>query len=77
LQLVWADFDPAERHEGQMAIDETLLDCGELRLVGFDIDVYILKLADLFTVEIEQLLAVPLGDVPLGLWLRVAHRLPG
>src|SRR5579862_2068583 len=73
LQLVGADRDSAQRHEGQVAADETFLDRAELRLVVFDVDIDVLQLADLLAVAIDQHLAVPLGDVPLRLTLVLGH----
>src|SRR6478609_5331824 len=73
LQLVGADLDPTEWHEGQMATDKALLDGRELGLVGLDVDVDILELADLLAVEIYQQLAVPLGDIPLRPFLMLGH----
>ena len=72
-QLVGADLDPAEWHEGQVAGDEALLDGGELRLVGLNVDVDVLELADLLAVDVDEQLAVPLGDVLLGLFLMLGH----
>jgi hypothetical protein len=36
---------------------------GEHGLVGFDVDVHVLELADLLPVAVDQLLAVPFADV--------------
>jgi hypothetical protein len=38
LQVIGTYRDPAERHKGQVAADEALLDGGELRLVVLDVD---------------------------------------
>src|SRR5579864_8409261 len=46
-----------------MTADEALLDCAEHRLVGLDVHVDILKLADLVAVAVEQLLTAPVRDV--------------
>jgi hypothetical protein len=43
--------------------DQTLLDGAEHRLVGLDVDVDVLELADLLPLAVDQRLAVPLGDV--------------
>src|SRR6185312_3486774 len=72
LQLIGADLDAAKWYEGQVAADEALLDGRELRLVGLDIDIDILKLADPLPVAIDQHLPVPLGDVPLRVLLVLA-----
>src|SRR6476646_3735236 len=50
-----------------MAADEALLDGGELRLVILNVDVDVLQLSDPLAVAIDQHLAVPLGDVPIGI----------
>src|SRR4029077_8139589 len=74
LQLVRADLDPAERHEGQVTTDESLLDRGELRHVGLYVHVYVLELADLLAVGVHQQLSVPVGDVELHLIPILIHR---
>src|SRR4051812_42840792 len=74
LQFIRTDLDPAQRHEGQVATDEALLDSAELGLVVLDVDVDVLQLADLLAVTVNQHLAVPLGDVPIGLLLVLGHR---
>jgi hypothetical protein len=53
--------------------DEAFLDGGELRLVGLDVDVDVLELADLLAIEIDQELAVPVGNVPTGVLLWLDH----
>jgi hypothetical protein len=45
-----------------VATDQTLLDSAEHRLVGLDIDVHVLELADLLPVAVDQRLPVPLGE---------------
>src|SRR4029453_19404182 len=47
----------------QVAANQALLDGAEHRLVGLDVDVHVLELADLLPVAVDQRLAVPLGDV--------------
>ena len=42
LEVVGADLDPAERHEGEMTADDAFLDRGELRYVGLDVDIDVL-----------------------------------
>jgi hypothetical protein len=44
---------------------EAFLDGPEHWLVRFDIDVDVFEFADLLAVAVNQLLAVPLGDVPM------------
>src|SRR6476646_9774774 len=56
-----------------MAADEALLDGGELRLVILNVDVDVLQLSDPLAVAIDQRLAVPLGDVPIGILLVFGH----
>src|SRR5690348_17435512 len=56
-----------------MAADEALLDGGELRLVILNVDVDVLQLSDLLAVAIDQHLAVPLSDVPIGILLVLGH----
>src|ERR1700722_18199658 len=73
LQFIGTDPDPAQRHEGQVTPDEPLLDGGELWLVVLNVDVDVLQLADLLTIAIDQHLAVPFGDVPLGTRLLLGH----
>jgi hypothetical protein len=46
-----------------MASDEALLDGAEHRLVGLEVDVDILELADLVTIAVEELLAAPVREV--------------
>ncbi|MGZ4218240.1 MAG: hypothetical protein ACXVHB_29855 [Solirubrobacteraceae bacterium] len=48
----------------------------ELRLVVLHVDVDVLQLADLFSVAIDQHFAVPLRDVPTGIFLLFGHRRP-
>ena len=57
-----------------MAPDQPFFDSGEPRLISFDIEVNGLELADLFTLTIDQVLAVPLAEVavfddPIGIRL--------
>jgi hypothetical protein len=56
-----------------VTVDEAFLDCGELRFVGLDINVDILKLAYLLAVAVNEHPAVPFGDVPLCLVLIFGH----
>src|SRR5581483_343665 len=63
LEAVGADGDPAERDEGEVTAGQTFLDGAEHRLVCFDVDVDVLKLADLLPVAVDQIFAVPLADV--------------
>jgi len=39
LQVFGTDLNAGQRHEGQVAADEALLDGSELRLVGLDVNV--------------------------------------
>ncbi len=73
LEVVGTDLDYTQRHKGQMPTDEALLDRAELRFIGLDIDVHILQLADLLTVDIDEHLALPFSCSPLGLTLFVSH----
>jgi hypothetical protein len=50
LQVVGADRDPPQRHKRQVAGEQPLLDRAEHRLVGLDVDVDVLELADLVAV---------------------------
>jgi hypothetical protein len=63
LQGIRAEREPSQRHEGQVAADQALLDGAEHRLVGLDVDVHVLELSDLHPVAVNQRLAVPFGDV--------------
>ena len=58
-----AQRDVAQRHEGQVAADQALLDRAELVGVGLRVDVDVLELADLLAVAVEQILAAPVGEV--------------
>jgi hypothetical protein len=73
FEALGPDLDSTERHKGQVATDEALLDGRELRLVGLDVDVDVLQLADLLAVAVYQHLAVPLRDVPLGILLVLSN----
>src|SRR5581483_10656583 len=65
LQVVGPDRDPGQRHEGEVASDQAFLDGAEHRLVGFDVDVDVLELADPHSVAADACLAVPFADVLL------------
>src|ERR1700722_4257276 len=67
LQGVWTDPYASQWHKGQMTVNEAFLHSAELGLVCLDVDIDVLKLADLLAVSINEHLAVPLGDAPLGL----------
>src|ERR1039458_10220254 len=69
FEALGPDLDSTERHKGQVAADEALLDGRELRLVRLGVDVDVLELAAPLAVAVYQHPAVPLGDVPLGLLL--------
>ena len=73
LQVIGTDLEAAHGHESQVTIDEALFDRGELRLVGFCIDVDISKLANLLAVTVNKHLAVPRGDIPFCLVLIFGH----
>jgi hypothetical protein len=47
LQVIRTNLDPAQRNEGQVPADQALLDGAEPRLIGLDVDVDVLQLADL------------------------------
>jgi len=53
--------------------DKAFLHRRELRLVGLDINLDILQLADLLAIAVDEHLAVPLGHIPSSLSLRVGH----
>ncbi|HEX5975029.1 MAG TPA: hypothetical protein VFY57_07715 [Rubrobacteraceae bacterium] len=46
-----------------MVGEHALLDRVENRLVGLDVDADVLELADLVAVSVDQILAMPLGEV--------------
>src|ERR1700684_2758512 len=56
-----------------MAVDKALFDRGELGLVGLDVYVDVLQLADLLTLAVYEHLPVPVADVPFGLILIFGH----
>lgn len=56
-----------------MPTNKALLHRCELRLVGLDIDIDVLQLADLLAIAIDEHLAVPLGHTPLRFTLSVGH----
>jgi hypothetical protein len=72
-ELVWANLNATERHEGQMAPNDALFDCCELRDIGFDIDIHVLEFADLLPKAVDDCLAVPFGGTPLGPVLILRH----
>jgi hypothetical protein len=63
LQVIRTEREAGQRHESQVAADQALLDGAEHWLVGLDVDVHVLELADLLPIAVDQRLAVPLGDV--------------
>jgi hypothetical protein len=73
LQVFGTDLNAGQRHEGQVAADEALLDGSELRLVGLDVNVDLLKLTDLLAVAVNEHPAVPFSDVPCRLALVFGH----
>jgi hypothetical protein len=57
-----------------VAADHALLDGAEHRLVVLDVDVDRFKLADLLSVPVDQLLALPLSDVLMDIhWFLFSH----
>jgi hypothetical protein len=74
LRVIGTDRDPAQRHKGQVAADQTFFHGGELRLVVLDVDVDVLQLADPLALTIDQHLAVPLRDVPTGVLMALGYR---
>jgi hypothetical protein len=46
-----------------VAGEQAFLHGAEHRLVGLDVDVDVFELADLLAVSVDQILAVPFGDV--------------
>ena len=66
LKIIGTDLNAGKRYKGQVPTDEALFDRAELGLISFDIDVYVLQLADLFAVAIDERPSVPFGDVPSG-----------
>ena len=57
-----------------MSVDKAFLHRGELRLVRLNVNVDILQLADLLAMTVDEHLAVPLGHIPLGLFLTVGQK---
>ncbi len=78
-QLVGAHGHPAYGNERQMAVEESFLDGGELWFVGLDVDIDVLQFSDLPAVDVDDRLAVPVGDIPRRSLLVLCHftTLPG
>lgn len=72
LKELETDLNARQRHEGQVTTEDALLDGAEVRFVGLDIHVAVLRLPDPFPVAIDYHLAEPVGNSPLGLGLLVA-----
>src|ERR1039458_4202685 len=73
VEVIGTDMKSGERYEGQVTVDEAFLDRDELRLVGLDVHVDVLQLADLLAIAIHEHLAVPFGGIPFGLALIFGH----
>jgi hypothetical protein len=71
LRVIGTDVKAAKWDEGQVAVEKgPFLDGGKLRLVGLDVDIGILKAADLLPVAVDERLPVAFGCAPVALsWL--------
>jgi hypothetical protein len=67
-----ADDEAWSPSAGSTAVRNDAVDWHPLRLVGLDVNVDILQLADLLAVAIDEHLALPRGDDPFGI-LMLGH----
>src|SRR6185312_5589452 len=74
-QLVGAYSRSTQRDKRQMAANQSFLDRAELGRIVLDVNVDVLKLADLLAFPIDHRLATPLRDVPRHVLLILAHLL--
>jgi hypothetical protein len=71
-KIIGTDLHAEQWDEGDVPTEEALLDGAELRLVGLDVDIDVMELADAFAVAIDEHLAQPVGSGPgcEGVWGR-------
>lgn len=72
LERLGTDLNARQRHERQVTVEDPLLNGAELRLVGLDVYVDVLQLANLLPVAVDDRLAKPLTHSPLRVPLLVA-----